>query len=90
MASQYELNESTSLDDDNDVDIDDNEEIQTDVKGKPSEDLSIASRERVRMELQAQIEAFLVNGGRVHEIPSRVEDASRPSKLANVDSSLLI
>lgn len=92
MASQYELNENHELDDDTDVEIDDGEELSVsdDEKSQPQEDFNIASRERVRMELQEQIEAFLAKGGKINEIPNRAAETIRPSKPANEHSGRLM
>ncbi|WP_041522099.1 hypothetical protein [Gilvimarinus agarilyticus] len=92
MASQYELNESRDLDDDNDIDVDDNDEVSASDEGKnqPQEDFNIASRERVRSELQSQIEAFLANGGKINEVPNRVAGTDRPSKPASEYSGRLM
>lgn len=90
MASQYELNESRDLDDD--TESDDGEELSTsDVgKGQSQEDFNIAARERVRLELQSQIEAFLACGGKINEVPNRAAGSNRPSKPASEYSGGLI
>ena len=92
MASQYELNESRTLDDDNDIDVDDSDEVSAsdDAKGQAQEDFNIASRERVRSELQAQIEAFLAGGGQINEVPNRAVGSDRPSKPASEYSGRLM
>jgi hypothetical protein len=43
------------------------------------EDFSIASRQKVRDELEAQIAAFLAKGGKINEVPANVT-ADPPKK----------
>lgn len=43
------------------------------------EDFSIASRQRIRDELEDQIAAFLAQGGKIHEVPPNVT-ADPPKK----------
>lgn len=39
-------------------------------RNEPLEDFSIAARQRMRDELNAQVEAFLARGGKINELPT--------------------
>lgn len=90
MASQYELSESHTLDDEVDAVDSDDLNASDDSKNQPQEDFNIVSRERVRSQLQSQIEAFLARGGKIDEIPNRATDNYRPGKPANEYSGSFI
>lgn len=49
------------------------------VESEALEDFSIASRQKARDELDAQIAAFLARGGRINEVPANVT-ADPPKK----------
>ncbi|WP_111641452.1 hypothetical protein [Marinimicrobium alkaliphilum] len=57
--------EEETLDDDTEVD-----DEPTSRRSEPLEDFSIAARQRMRDELNAQIEAFLARGGKINELPT--------------------
>lgn len=88
MASQY----PPIVDDDVDDVLEDEEspedeleedeetvELSDSSKSDVPEDFSIAARQRLRDELNQQVEAFLARGGQIREIPSSL-NASRPKK----------
>jgi hypothetical protein len=90
MASQYELNEDRTLDDEVDAADSDDISASDDSKNPLQEDFNIVSRERVRSQLQSQIEAFLARGGKINEIPNRAAEHYRPGKPANEHSGSFI
>lgn len=49
------------------------------VESEALEDFSIASRQKAREELEAQIAAFLARGGKINEVPANVT-ADPPKK----------
>lgn len=57
--------EEEALDDDTEVD---DEPARR--RSEPLEDFSIAARQRMREELNAQVEAFLARGGKINELPT--------------------
>jgi hypothetical protein len=78
MASQTPLNEEDDLLDDSEQDDLDDETLEADeepVAASPAksdvtmDEFSIAARQRLREELNAQVEAFLARGGKINEIP---------------------
>lgn len=67
-------------DDGNDADAGDGEELASSAKAaEVIEDFSIASRQRLRDELDSQVAAFLARGGQINEIPPNVT-ADPPKK----------
>jgi hypothetical protein len=80
---------------DDDIDADDTDDIvdSDEVAFKPSkgkaaevealEDFSIASRQKIRDELDDQVAAFLARGGKINEVPANV--TSDPPKKPTPD-----
>ncbi len=88
MASQYPPIESDEVDDvideEEDVESGDLDDVEVEASGKSNsddlpEDFGIVARQKLRDELNAQVEAFLARGGRINEVPSNFS-SSRPQK----------
>lgn len=88
MASQYPPIESDEVDDVIDVEEDvesgdlDDAEVEASSKSRSDElpeDFGIVARQKLRDELNAQVEAFLARGGRINEVPSNF-NSHRPQK----------
>lgn len=54
----------------------------SDVKDERNADLSVSSRERLRHELEDEVEAFLASGGKIHQVDANVT-ADPPQKPQN-------
>ncbi|HEY7886175.1 MAG TPA: hypothetical protein VIC08_14620 [Cellvibrionaceae bacterium] len=91
MASQYEMNDETEIEQDaDDMDLNDDELSASDSdKNQPLEDFNIASRQKLREELSQQIEAFLAGGGKINEVATPML-TDRPSKPASEYSDRLM
>lgn len=88
MASQYPLNDNEvdddvlddeALSEDEVLEEEDTEVSYASRKSDTPEDFSVAARQRLRDELSRQIEAFLAQGGHIHEVPSSLND-TKPKK----------
>lgn len=89
MASQYPPIASDEVDeviDEEEGDVEsgdlDDAEVEASRKSQSDElpeDFGIVARQKLRAELNAQVEAFLARGGRILEVPSNF-NSSRPQK----------
>lgn len=88
MASQYPPIENDEeddvIDDEEDVESGDLDDVEVEASSKGQsdylpEDFGIVARQKLRDELNAQVEAFLARGGRINEVPSNF-NSSRPQK----------
>jgi hypothetical protein len=62
-----------------DTGVEGEEDADEVVESEALEDFSIASRQKARDELEAQIAAFLARGGKINEVPANVT-ADPPKK----------
>lgn len=89
MASQYPPIESDEVDEviddeEDDVESGDLDDAEVEASSKSAadelpEDFGIVARQKLRDELNAQVEAYLARGGRILEVPSNF-NSSRPRK----------
>jgi len=97
MASQYplqtdELNEVLDEDESVSEELEDEEvevEAFTSTRLKTSAELGKASRERLREELNRQVEAFLARGGHIHQVPSNFHKISPKNTVSDFGDRLM-
>lgn len=97
MTSQYPLQNDEiiddALDDEDDSiseELDDEEvEVLSRESSKNFLELGKASRERLREELNRQVEAFLARGGHIHQIPSNLHKISPKNTVSDFGDRLM-
>lgn len=96
MASQYPLQNDEiddALEDEEDSVSEELEDEEVEAisrdSSKHSIELGKASRERLREELNRQVEAFLARGGHIHQIPSNLHKISPKNTVSDFSDRLM-